>query len=388
MNEDGEVVPMRSDRWVEALTWHNALCETEEKELTSTLAREWGHWYADPENQRTFDDVSRLLADHSTYLKRPRPSSAELEADRYDLSVPIAKWRKPRAPHVTRKQRVSAGNRWRWLSGGFAVAAAATFAALIILRPLRFWSGTGLSGPIAYQTNVGELKDVRLSDGSTIILGGRTQLSVAFSAQRRSVKLSEGQAWFKVTHDQHWPFVVAAGDGTVTDVGTAFLVTRDSDRVVVTVTEGAVEVNAGAARRSPPGIYQAVTARPPLTPIRVTRGEQLAFSDNGVLSPVKQADTRAATGWTRGRLTFDDQPLRYVIETVDRYSSRHISVSPAAGALRFSGIVFDNEIDEWLQGLEKIFPVSIDERGAGVCVHLRNSKTSGVTSETPCITQP
>jgi len=372
VNEDGEVTPMGTDRWAEALTWHHTLCETEEKELTSTLAREWGHWYADPENQRTFDDVSRLLADHGAYLKRPRPSSAELEADRYDLSVPIAKWRKPRAPHVTRKRRVSAGNRWRWLSGGFAVAAAAI--AVLILWPMRFWSGTGPSGPVVYQTSVGELKHVQLRDGSTIVLGGRTQLSVAFSAQRRSVKLGEGQAWFKVAHRQHWPFVVAAGDGTITDVGTAFLVTRDSDRVVVTVTEGTVEVTAGLPTRPTLGTEQGVAPRPVLIPIRVTRGEQLAFSDNGTLSPVEQTDTRAATAWTRGRLTFDDQPLRYVVDTVDRYSSRHITVSPSAGALRFSGIVFDGEIGDWLRGLEKIFPVMVEQRGAEVRVQLRGSK--------------
>jgi len=386
MNEDGEVGPVGMDRWAEALTWHNTLCETEE-ELTSALAREWEHWYADAENRRTFDDVSRLLADRSIYLERPRPSSAELEADRYDLSVPIAEWRKPRAPHVTRKQHVSAGNRWRWLSGGLAIATAAAIAVLI-LWPLRFWSGTGPSGPVVYQTNVGELKHVQLRDGSTIVLGGRTQLSVAFSAQRRSVKLSEGEAWFKVVHHPRWPFVVAAGDGTITDVGTAFLVTRDSDRVVVTVTEGSVEVTAGLRTRPTVTNGQVVAERPALIPIRVTRGEQLAFSDNGALSPVKQADTRAATAWTRGRLTFDDQPLRYVVETVDRYSSRHISVSPSAGALRFSGIVFDDEIDDWLRGLEKIFPVAVEERGAAVCVHLRDSKTLGRSSETSCVTQP
>ena len=379
---------MGTDRWAEALTWHHTLCETEEKELTSTLAREWGHWYADPENQRTFDDVSRLLADHSTYLKRPRPSSAELEADRYDLSVPIAKWRKPRAPHVTRKQRVSAGNRWRWLSGGFAVAAAATFAALIILRPLRFWSGTGPSGPVVYQTNVGELQEVHLRDGSSITLGGRTELFVAFSAQRRSVKLIEGQAWFKVAHHPRWPFVVAAGDGTITDVGTAFLVTRDSDRVVVTVTEGTVEMAEGLPTRATRGTEQGVAPRLALIPIRVTRGEQLAISDNGALSPLKQADTRAATAWTRGRLTFDDQPLRYVVETVNRYSSRRITVSPSAGTLRFSGIVFEDEIDDWLHGLERIFPVMVEERGTAVCVHLRNSKPLNERSHTSCIAQP
>lgn len=388
MSEDGEGGPMGLDRWAEALIWRNTLREAEGKDLTNALAREWQHWYADLENQRAFDDVSRLLSDRGLYRTRPRPRRAELEADGYDLSVPIAEWRKTHTPRLTRRECASAGNWRRWLSGGIAVAAVAAVAVLVVRWPLRFWSAVGLSGPVVYQTNVGELEVVHLRDGSSIALGGRTELSVAFSAQRRSVSLIEGQAWFKVAHDPRWPFVVAAGDGTITAVGTAFLVTRDSDQVVVTVTEGAVEITARRLGQPPLGLDQGFTLKPVLAPIRVSRGEEVAFSDKGTLSPVKHADIHAATAWTHGRLTFDDQPLRYVVETVDRYSSLHIAVSPSAGALRFSGIVFDDEIEAWLRGLERIFPVAVEERGAAVCIHLRNSKPPRGRSHKSCAPQP
>ena len=88
---------MGADRWVEALTWHDTLREAAEKDLTDGLAREWQHWYADAENQRIFDNVSRLLGDRSLYRDRNLPSTKELEADRYDLSVPISEWRKAHA---------------------------------------------------------------------------------------------------------------------------------------------------------------------------------------------------------------------------------------------------------------------------------------------------
>jgi transmembrane sensor len=378
---------MSVDRWAEALTWHDTLRESDEKELTNSLAREWQDWYADAENRRTFDAVSRFLADRGVYRKRRRPKREELEADRYDPSISVAEWRKRHVPYVARKQGASVGNWWRWLSGGLAAAAA--IAVLVIFWPSRFRSVASiLTGPAVYQTKVGELRDVHLRDGSSIVLGGRTELSVAFSGQRRSVKLIEGQAWFKVAHDSHWPFVVTAGNGTITDVGTAFAVTRDSDRVVVTVTEGAVEVTTRKAMRLPLTLRPGFGGTPVLAPIRVSRGEEVAFSDKGALSPVKPADTHAAIAWTRGRLIFDNQPLRYVIETVDLYSSRHIAVSPSAGALRFSGIVFDTEIDDWLLGLERIFPVTLDERGAAVCIHLRDSKSVRAQSDPSCTKQP
>lgn len=97
MSEEREARPAAADRWVEALTWHDTLRKAPEKELTSELARSWQHWYADAENQRIFDNVSRLRGDWRLYRQRNLPSREDLEADRYDLSVPISEWRKAHA---------------------------------------------------------------------------------------------------------------------------------------------------------------------------------------------------------------------------------------------------------------------------------------------------
>lgn len=93
MNEEGEARAAGTDRWVEALAWHHTLREAPAKDLTSGLARRWQHWYADAENQRIFDNVSRLLGDRRLYQHRNLPSREELEADQYDLSVSISEWR-------------------------------------------------------------------------------------------------------------------------------------------------------------------------------------------------------------------------------------------------------------------------------------------------------
>lgn len=356
------------DRWAEALAWYTTLHGSDETRLTTAVGRAWQDWYADAENRKTFDDVSRLMEQRPVYRERLRPGKEALEQDSYDLSVPIAEWLRAHQPRQRRRRRLHLGI-WWWLSGGVAAAAILVLVVLALPRP-RLSAGYS-AAPAVYQTAVGGLKELRLPDGSSAILGGQTQLRVAFSARRRSVDLIGGQVWLKVAHVPHWPFIVTAGAGTIRDVGTAFLVTRESDRVVVTVTEGAVEVIARPRLSASLISGQQPPAKPDLAPIRVGRGEELDFGDNGALSPIKHTDTRDATGWTHGRLTFDDQPLRYVIETIDRYSSRRIVVSREAGALRFSGIVFDNEIGSWLQSLEAIFPVSIEQRGAIVRIHMR-----------------
>lgn len=353
------------DRWFQALSWHEALREAGEEELTGSVGRKWQGWYSLPENRRLFDNMSRLLADRHLYRERNRSKSHELQDDLYDLTVPIATWRKGQPLRVSRK---SPGRRWRLP----AVIGVTTVAVLVLLwlRPSRLASRSTV---IVYQTQVGGLKDVNFPDGSSVVLGGSTKLTATFSGHRRSASVLAGQAWFKVVHNAISPFVVTAGDGTITDLGTAFLVTRDSDRVVVTVTEGTVEVSARQAMRPSITRNRGLVLWPSLAPIQVSRGEQLAFSDAGKLSALRAVDTRVTTAWTHGRLTFDNQPLRYVVEAVNRYSSRHIVISPSAGTFRFSGIIFDDEIEDWLQSLAVIFPVSVETRGGAVSIQMRDS---------------
>jgi transmembrane sensor len=358
------------DRWTEALMWYTKARRGDDRQSACIGGRSWHDWHADTENRQVLRKLARLLANREPYRRLRRPGKGELEKDTYDPSIPIAEWLKAHPANEPKTRRVSAGT-WWWCTGA---AAAAAILAFFLVLPLRFAQYSGFGSGSLYQTGVGGLKEVHLRDGSSITLGAETRLYVAFSAQQRAVKLVAGQAWFHVAHNRHWPFVVTAGKATITDVGTAFCVTRDADRVVVAVTEGVVAVSAGPPRSVYPEIdhlERLLASTPPLAPIRVSRGEELSFGENGVPSPVKAADINAVTAWTHGRLIFDDQSLRHVIETVDRYSPRHIVVSPSAGNLRFTGIVFDNEIEDWLQSLEGIFPVTVDERGTDIRIRMR-----------------
>ncbi len=369
MTRHGAADARAIDRWDEALSWHLTLREGRRKDLTDEVGREWQNWCADPENLRIFDGVTRLLADRERYRVRRSTKGAEHNEREYDLSIPIAEWLRARGSHGRRERRAFTRKRW-WLGGGILIAASLI---LLLLLPPRSWFHASEGGPITYQTDVGILKDVHLSDGSSITLGGHTVLSVAFSPKQRSVNLLDGQAWFKVAHDPKWPFIVAAGHGTIRAVGTAFVVTRDSNRVVVAVTEGTVEVSARPSMPASPGVAEGIPPRPRLSKIRVSRGEELVLGDNGIMSPIRPTDTHAATAWISGRLTFDNQPLRYVVEAINRYSSQHITATPAAGALRFSGIVSDDEIGDWLRSLELIFPVTVDKRVDGLRIRMRVS---------------
>lgn len=374
MSAGDESLAPGTERWVQALTWHEMLTEADATHLTGAVAREWQSWYANAENQRVFEQLTRLVAD-SRFQSIPDPCrSADITADEYDLTVPIEAWRSTRLPSTPPHHWLWVGKWWPWLTAGVAVAAMAAIVALISWSPWA-WMGAGRGdGSVTYQTHVGGLEEAHLVDGSEITLGGRTKLMVTFSAAARSVKLVQGEAWFRVAHDPKWPFIVHAGDGVIRAVGTAFLVTRDIDRVVVTVTEGTVAVTAPPLASVSPTISRSAASRPLLPPIRVTRGEEISYHDNGIVASVVHADANAATAWIRGRLIFDDEPLRYVIEDVNRYFPRHISATPSAGKLRFSGVILDGEIEGWLHGLPRIFAVEVEEHGDRVCVYMRAAR--------------
>jgi ferric-dicitrate binding protein FerR (iron transport regulator) len=53
-----------------------------------------------------------------------------------------------------------------------------------------------------------------------------------------------------------------------------------------------------------------------------------------------------------------------VIEDVQRYSVRKIALDPSAGDLRYSGIVLQKNVDQWLRGLPEIFPGLVVEDSA------------------------
>lgn len=370
MNEGEEQALSRGTRrWLEALTWHETLTEVDASELTSAIIRYWQAWYTDPANEQLFDNLLRLVADGGMLWQR---RNTESSPDDIDSPVQIAVWEKRRSLRKTRDRR------WPGAIGRLWVIAAVGLTMMAAMATATFWLPWGWAGTspeggwTTYGTDTGGLRNVRLRDGSVITLGGSTELRVSLSRQARSVELIRGEAWFRVAHDVNWPFIVEAGDREIRAVGTAFLVTRESDRVVVTVTAGTVSVTAlSPAVRLSPIVSRGAGLVRLVAPIRVTRGEEVSYRDNGTTSSVADADTHAATEWTHGRLVFDDEPLRYAIEDVNRYFPRRISATASAGRLRFSGVILDDEIDDWLHILSQTFPVDVVENGSNICIHMR-----------------
>jgi transmembrane sensor len=87
------------------------------------------------------------------------------------------------------------------------------------------------------------IKEFSLPDGSHLTLNKNSTITFeqnSFS-KRRIVKL-KGEAFFIVKHDSLSPFVVETNNLHIHDIGTAFNVNQHQDFVIVSVSEGKVEL--------------------------------------------------------------------------------------------------------------------------------------------------
>lgn len=168
-----------------------------------------------------------------------------------------------------------------------------------------------------YRSSIGEIRIVKLEDGSTVYLSSGSALDTDFGPDRRHLELLEGEAWFEVAHDSSRPFVVRAGNGTATALGTVYDVKNMDGKVQVTVVESRVEVD----YRSPGS---------PNRKIVLAAGEQTTYTDDSAPSEVRAAGLEAVSSWRRGRLVFENKPLGEVVTELSRYHRGMIVITDKA----------------------------------------------------------
>lgn len=208
-------------------------------------------------------------------------------------------------------------------------------AAALLLAALGIgWQMTPAGLFADYRTAVGERRTVALQDGSKVDLGAASALDVSFSAGERRVRLLAGEAFFTVTKDAARPFVVAAENGEVKVLGTAFDV-KIADGVVVAVARNAVQVSAQIADQA-----SGRAAAVPDAPVVVRQGQIVRYDSAGI-SAVGTADLDSIQAWRRGQLVFRDVPLDTVLAELQRYRSGRIALLGGALGQRRVTAVFD-----------------------------------------------
>lgn len=247
----------------------------------------------------------------------------------------------------------------RWLP----VALAASLAIAAVGVAAFVWNGhrAGAVESENFATAIAVDRNVALSDGSQIALGGATRLTTRFARDRRDVSLSTGEAFFQVAHDTTRPFVVNAGAVSIRAVGTAFNVRRTGERVTIAVAEGRVRI--AGSEDSTTGRTSAADA------LEAVAGQQISFDPRASGLTVSTIPPARATSWREHRLEFVNEPLDSVVANINRYSTRPLVLADAQlGALAFTGTVDPGSLDGWLRALPKILPLRVDVGGEQVTI--------------------
>jgi transmembrane sensor len=230
-------------------------------------------------------------------------------------------------------------------------------ASIVLLVGVAGWFALRYSDDRMLETAIGEQRRITLADGSHLDLAPDSLVSTRFTLARRDVRLVRGQAFFAVAHNALRPFIVRANRLTVTAVGTEFDVRISPSSTAVTVGEGRVTVVPGEE-----GVGGGL--RPSTEMVRASVGQRVTFSQSAHRLSVASINPKAAGAWRDGTLLFVGEPLEDVINTINRYTALQIVVAPAFQQTRFTGTVSPSKVHDWLQALEKIYPVEVVGQGA------------------------
>ena len=192
------------------------------------------------------------------------------------------------------------------------------------------------------RTAVGERREFRLADGSSLLLNTDTSVNLRFDGRHRVLELLRGEVLITTAVDRSQrPFKVLTAHGDVLALGTRFIVQSKTQGAEVAVLEKAVEVSAHGADRK----------------VRLEAGQRLNFNTR-VLGPVGHND--ASTGaWQQGSIIAIDRPLGELLADLSRYRTGVLRCDPRIADLKVSGAFPIDNTDLALAALESGFSLHV-----------------------------
>ena len=192
------------------------------------------------------------------------------------------------------------------------------------------------------RTAVGERREFRLADGSSLLLNTDTSVNLRFDVRQRVLELLRGEILITTAVDRSQrPFKVLTAHGDVLALGTRFIVQSKTQGAEVAVLEKAVEVSAYGADRK----------------VRLEAGQRLNFNAR-VLGPVGHND--ASTGaWQQGSIIAIDRPLGELLADLSRYRTGVLRCDPRIADLKVSGAFPIDNTDLALAALESGFSLHV-----------------------------
>jgi transmembrane sensor len=182
--------------------------------------------------------------------------------------------------------------------------------------PWRVWTAD-------YRSARGAHTNVRLADGTEVILNTDSAIDVAFDQAQRRVRLLAGEILVTTAPDPQpvaRPFLIETFQGQAKALGTRYAVRLMGDATDVAVFKGAVEIRP----HDDPGQAYVIHA-----------GQQAAFTSLRVAAPRPADDSSIA--WSEGLIVARSMALADFLRDLNRYSTATLDCDPAVASMRVSG---------------------------------------------------
>lgn len=248
-------------------------------------------------------------------------------------------------------------NRWR-LTG---IAASVIFLIGIGLLGMHYYKGS--PGAMQVVATTGKSKTALvLPDGSKVWLNEQTELrfSNELGREQREVYL-DGEAFFDIVKDKHRPFLVHTKDMDVRVLGTAFNVRayKTEHSSETTLIRGRVEVLFRQKDREKvilhPSEKLVIKNNDKQSGAVVAKNEKEEMPDivvSKVLPNVIDSGL-LETQWLKTLIHFEHQPLKIIVPMLEKwYGVKILLASPSLGAMRFSGKIDKEPLEEVLESFK------------------------------------
>lgn len=222
-------------------------------------------------------------------------------------------------------------------------------------RALKVLAGVAIGGPVLWQlvpvtewradyhTAVGEIREIKLADGTRAWLNTATALNVDYDRDRRRLKLLTGEILVETAPDPQpvpRPMLLETSQGAVQPLGTRFRVHDQQGRIAVSVYRGSVSVQPAGAR-----------------PRVLGAGRQTRFTRNVVEAPTPVS--RKFPDWQRRLLVANEMPLNVFLDEVGRYRRGYLGYDPAVSRLTLVGAYPLGDTERILDAVADTLPVRI-----------------------------
>lgn len=242
---------------------------------------------------------------------------------------------------------------------GFALAslAAALAGAAVISTS---WTRQPAMAALVLESRPGEVRRLRLGDGSHLALDTASAVRVSLSSKMRSAEVERGRARLTIAEDER-PFRVAAAGVTVT-------MNRGTVEAAAAAGGGGVTVIEGEARAEAED-RQAGAAT-------VLPGQRASVGPGGEVS---LSPSPAPGRWPQGLLEFKGAPLAAAAAEANRYAAagNRIEVDPSAAGLKVTGVFRAGDTAALARSLAAALGLEVRSGPAGTLLLARAQKKNG-----------